>query len=231
MNAEKVYAAATAALRSIIYKTSDSPEQNQKIYDQVLNNPEEWEWDSPFLSELGKLAREAKEEIVSKSGKKDAHATCKAIVKVAKGMIREDLHGAWIDKEGWQVVCDSFRAVRLKDHIDALPSARGVDIDRLWDCARNNSVEMELPTIGEVKAFIASEKAAGKKAPFTYDFGEGKPAVNAQYLIDLLKLGLEENAMISRNAPMMATIYMRGDGVEALLLPVRKPNKEEEVQA
>jgi hypothetical protein len=225
MNAEKVYAAATKALRSIIDETSDSPARTQKIFDQVMNNPEEWEWSSPFLYELGKLAREAKEEIVSKDGKKDALAACKAIIKVAKGINHEEIHGAWIDKDGWQVVCDSFRAVRMKDHLEALPSAHGSEIiGRVWESARGNSVEVKLPTIGEVKEFIASEKAAGKK-DFRYDFGEGMPAVNANYLLDLLKIGLDETAMISKKAPLISAIYMRGEGVEAFLMPVRKADK------
>ncbi len=228
MNAEKVYAAATKALRGITAELSKKPEDAKKLYDEVMNNPEEWAWGSPFLYELGKLAREAKEEIVGKSGKKDALAACKAILKVAKGLPRECLHGAWTDKEGWQVVCDSFRAVRMKEHIDVLPSAQGTDvIDRLWDNVRENSVEMKLPTIGEVKAFIASEKAAGKK-DFFYDFGEDKPAVDAKYLLDLLKLGLDETAMISYRYPMTTAIYMHGEGVEVLLLPVRKPDRVEE---
>lgn len=223
MNAEKVYASAIVALRAITAEVSDTPEYAQKLYENVLNNPEEWKASPrPFLYELGKMAREAKEEIVSKGGKKDVLAACKAILKVASGNYRECLHGAWTDNEGWQVVCDSFRAVRMKEHIDALPSAEGTDaIDRLWNRVRENSVQMKLPTIGEVKALIASEKSAGKKK-IVYDFGEEKPAVDAKYLLDLLKLGLDDTAMISHKSPMTSTIYMRGEGVEALLLPVRK---------
>lgn len=223
MNAEKVYASATAALRAITVEISDEPKYAKKLYDDVMNNPEEWNMaDRPYLYVLGKLAREAKEEIVSKGGKKDALAACKAILKAASGNPRECLHGAWTDKEGWQVVCDGYRAVRMKDHLDVLPSAEGTDaIDRLWDRVRENSVEMKLPTIGEVKALIASEKSAGNKK-IVYDFGEGKPAVDAKYLLDMLKLGFDETAMISYGSPMTSPIYMRGEGVEALLLPVRK---------
>ncbi len=220
MNAEKVYASATAALRSLISETSDTPESAKKLYDKVMNNPEDWKA-KPFLYELGKLAREAKEEIVSKGGKKDELAACKAIVKTAQGGPREILHGAWTDKEGWQVVCDGFRAIRMKDHLDALPTAQGTDIDRLWTSARENRTEMKLPTIGEVKAAIASQKAAGAEK-ILYDFGDGKPAVDAKFLLDMLKLGLDDTAMISQRAPMTSAIYMRGEGVEALLLPVRK---------
>jgi len=223
MNAEKVYASATAALRGIINEISDPNQNTQKLYDSVLNEPEAWKA-KPFLYELGKLAREAKEEIVSKGGKKDQLAACKAIVKTAYSEI---LQGAWIDKEGWQVVCDGYRAVRMKEPIDALPTAQGTDIDRLLESARGNSVEMKLPTIVEVKAAIASQKSSGNKR-FLYDFGEDKPAVDAKFLLDMLKLGLDDTAMISSKAPMISAIYMRGEGVEALLLPVRKPKVEEE---
>lgn len=221
MNAEKVYAAATAALKIVISDMYDSTTSAQKCYDMVMNNPDNEAL--PALSILGRLAREAKEEIVSKGGKKDELAACKAIVKSAQGQYREDLHGTWIDKEGWQCMCDCFRAVRLKEHLDALPESKGIDLERIMSSARENSVELKLPTIGEVKAFIASEKAAGKKE-FRYDFGEGKPAVNAKYLLDMLKLGLDDTAMISSKYPMTTAIYMRGEGVEALLLPVRKAN-------
>lgn len=226
MNAEKVYAAAAEALRSIIVEISDPKQDAKKLYDSVLNEPEAWKA-KPFLYELGKLAREAKEEIVSKGGKKDALAACKAIIKTAQGGVRECLNGAWIDKEGWQVVCDGMRAVRMKDRIDALPESQGMDMDRIWEGARANKQEMKLPSIGEVKAVIASKKAEGKNKP-VYDFGEDLPAVDAKFLLDLLKLGLDDTALISKRAPMISAIYMQGDGVEALLLPVRKPDRVEE---
>lgn len=229
MNAEKVYASAIAALRGIINEISDPKQNAQKLYDSVLNEPEAWKA-KPFIYELGKLARDAKEEIVSKGGKKDELAACKAIVKSAQGGPRDNLKGAWTDKEGWQVVCDGYRAVRMEEHLDALPAVQGADIDRVFDAARENSVEMKLPTIGEVKAFIASEKAAGKKE-FRYDFGENKPAVDAKYLLDMLKLGCYDTARISRRSPMISAIYMHGEGVEAILLPVKKPDKEKEEQA
>lgn len=227
MNAEKVYAAATAALRDHINMMAETPQIAKKRFDRVMNNPEDWKA-MPVLYELGKLAREAKEEIVSKGGKKDALAACKAIIKTAQGGSRECLHGAWIDKEGWQVVCDGFRAVRMKDHIDALPKSEGMDADRIWECARANKQEMKLPSIGEVKAVIASKKAEGEKKHLLYDFGDGLPAVDAKFLLDLLKLGLDDTALVSKRSPMTSAIYMQGDGVEALLLPVRKPDRVEE---
>ena len=219
MNAEKVYAAATAALKIVISDMYDSITSAQKCFDMVMNNPENEAL--PALSILGKLAREAKEEMVSKGGKKDVLAACKAIVKSAQGQCRDNLKGAFIDKEGYQCLCDGFRAVRLKDHLDALPTAEGIDLERIFKPCREYSVEMKLPTIGEVKAFIASEKAAGKKE-FRYDFGEGKPAVDAKYLLDLLKLGLDETAKIHSRYQMTYAIYMHGEGVEAILMPVRK---------
>lgn len=223
MNAEKIYASATAALKGHLYSVNDSAKVAKELYMRVLNNPEDYKaW--PVLYELGTLAREAKEEIAGKAGRKDVLAACKAIVKSAKGQSREALHGSWVDKEGWQTVCDGFRAIRIKNHIDALPVAEGYPgLDQVWQKVReDNTVEIRLPSMGEVKAFVAAKKAEGSDKKIVWDFGEGKPAVDCMFLLDLLRLGASETALIAAKRADVNPIYVVGDGVEAILLAVHK---------
>ena len=79
--------------------------------------------------------------------------------------------------------------------------------------------------ISEVKVYIKTEKAKRKKK-IVWDFGEGKPAVNAQYLIDIMECFSEKvNAYyISENK--LIYFVSKNKKTEAVLMPVRKPNKQ-----
>ena len=220
MNAEKVYKVASAALLGHCKEISKTSEEAEKLYDRVSKDPEAYAT-RPVLSQLGCLARDALEEIAKKEGKGSVLSACKAIIKNAS---REDMQGAWIDQSGWQNVCDGFRAIRIRNHLDMLPTAAGIDMNNVWAIySKEVDASLVLPSIGEVKAHIAAEKASGKTdRDITWDFGAGKPQVKAKWLIDLLQSGVGDTAMYAQNKGHLSHIYACGEGVEALLLPVRK---------
>lgn len=219
MNANTVYESATTALRSLLNDTYDA-EKADKFYHKIINSPESF-YTMPAFYLLGKMAREALEEIESKDGKKSILRACKNIIKSAN---REDCAGAWIDGEGWQIVCDGYRAIRMREPLSALPKANGIEMKAIFERARaNNKLAVPLPTIGAVKAHIAAEKADGKrKNTITWDFGEHLPQVDAHYLLDLLLIDGITEVMVNEGDIWMSMLYAACDGVEALLLPVRK---------
>lgn len=85
----------------------------------------------------------------------------------------------------------------------------------------NEGAELELPTIAELKACISEQKAKGEKYPL-YDFGEGLPCVNAEYLKDILILIPKARATASTQT--LKPIYFAGDGYNnyGILCPVHK---------
>jgi len=87
---------------------------------------------------------------------------------------------------------------------------------------------VSVPSIAELKKLIADDKKARdlkerKYHPPLYDFGDGRPAVNAIYLLDLLTI-IGGDCADCRCGKETSAIYLNRNGNEAVLLPVRKPN-------
>ena len=181
----------------------------------------------------------AREE-ARKSGRGSAQAAAKRIIKNAVAVQpREYLHGAWME-DGKQCLCDGFHAVILDSEIPGLPQAK-TDSDRMAldhvmaPSRMNNGAKLTLPTVGELKAAIKihdaeerSRKKAKNRKPLTWDFGEGLPAVNGNYLLNLLELLPGCTATASSAYPILSAVYFQAEGVgEGILLPIRKRPAEE----
>ncbi len=176
-----------------------------------------------------------------KSGRSSAQTAAKRIIKnaIARDEAREYLHGAWMEN-GKQCLCDGYRGVILDSPIPGLPQAKtdlsAMSLDRILSPSRaNHGATLSLPTVGELKAAIkvhdAEERARKAKTkdrkPLTWDFGEGLPAVNGNYLLDMLELLPGCTATSASNNPTLSAIYFHAEGVgEGILLPVRKQPKE-----
>ena len=177
-----------------------------------------------------------------KSGRGSAQTAAKRIIKNAFAIqkIRDNLHGAWMEN-GKQCLCDGYHGVILDSEIPGLPQIDSglekINLSRILAPSRmNNGAKLTLPTVGELKAAIkihdTEERARKAKAkdrkPLTWDFGEGLPAVNGNYLLNLLELLPGCTATASSSNPILSAIYFHAEGVgEGILLPIRKqPAKE-----
>lgn len=174
-----------------------------------------------------------------KSGRGSAQAAAKRIIKNAIAVQpREYLHGAWMEN-GKQCLCDGYHGVILDSEIPGLPQAKTdsgrMALDHILSPSRKNEgAKLTLPTVGELKAAIKvhdAEERARKKAknrkPLTWDFGEGLPAVNGNYLLDMLELLPVCTATAASYNPTLSAIYFHAEGVgEGILMPIRKQPKE-----
>lgn len=169
-----------------------------------------------------------------KSGRGSAQTAAKRIIKNAIAhQPREYLHGTWMEN-GKQCLCDGYRGVILDSPIPGLPQAKtdlsAMSLDRILSPSRaNHGATLSLPTVGELKAAIKVHDAeerirrAKDRKPLTWDFGEGLPAVNGNYLLDMLELLPGCTATASHASPLLSAIYFQAEGVgEGILLPVRK---------
>ena len=179
-----------------------------------------------------------------KSGRGSAQAAAKRIIKNAFAIqkIRDNLHGAWMEN-GKQCLCDGYHGVILDSAIPGLPQADTSSATftltvALRPSRENHGATLSLPTVGELKAAIkvhdAEERARKAKTkdrkPLTWDFGEGLPAVNGNYLLDMLELLPGCTATASHASPLLGAIYFQAEGVgEGILLPVRKQSKESDI--
>lgn len=173
------------------------------------------------------LAEQVRMESAASKGAGNAAKTIQAILtKLRKKDHRTALHYAWVDAKGRQCVCDGFRAFRLTEHLpmEDRPADAGdpIDLDKVVPAiTQDTHYALPLPSIAELKAHIAIERAA-KRSPL-WDFGDAAPTVNAEYLRDLLTV-LPDAAEIyvQRGRTGIASVMLaKGERGEAILLPVR----------
>lgn len=194
-----------------------------------------------IYGELSQLARDLEAQIrlecASERGSANATRTiAKMLNRCKKESFRTSLHYAWTDSEGRQCVCDGFRAFRFKEPLplEPRPADAGdpIDLDKIMPDGKDYEAT-PLPSAKEIKAFIAIErsKAGGKRgADVIWDFGEGKPAVNAEYLLDLVQVFPDATEIFHGvGTKLLSTLYARCDAGEAVLLPIRTKGKVAEM--
>ena len=219
----------------------------QVVYDYLVNNEgienidgllEKWEATDPakaisgtpaLITLCAALRDDMRTESNKASGKANIEKAMRAIIKNVPEH-QTQLQGAF-DCNGKQAVCDGYRAILLNTPLDlpAPPVPCTMDIDQFFADARHNAATpLETPSQGELKSYIKITKAENKakygrsanKKTILWDFGEGHPAVNAAYLLDILTAFPDAAITFST---MMAPLYFSHADGEAILLPVR-PN-------
>ena len=135
-------------------------------------------------------------EMAASKGTLNATKTVNAMLAEVRKSGREALSYAWIDEQGRQCACDGYRAYRLTEHLPLEPrpenAGEPIHLEKIFPAYAidNPDMALELPTAQELKAHIALKRAewTGKRSEFicNWDFGEGKPAVNASFLLDTL---------------------------------------------
>ena len=187
---------------------------------------------SPTRTELEKLAddlaAQVRMECAASKGNANALRTVNAILKrVRRDGRREQLMYAWVDGKNRQCICDGFTAYRLHEHLplEERPESAGpgVNLDAILRPRDEYSVELPLPSFGELKAHVALEHAKnGRKHTPLWDFGPGRPLVNAQLLQEMLAILPDAKLVcLPGSSGLISALYaisQRGDG---LLLPVR----------
>ena len=128
----------------------------------------------------------------------------------------------------YQYFTDGYRGFKLKDHLPLPELPEGwdtMDLEPVIANAASGDVELELPDLGALKAYIKMEKARLKaegrhREGVRYDFGPGLPLVNAEYLADMLILLPGCKARVKKGY-MINPLFFESDGNSAVLLPVR----------
>lgn len=184
---------------------------------------------------LDHLKTEAEAEIrhaaAKQSGTANRQKAAERVIKSAysEQPTREAFHGAWSDANGEQYICDGFRLFKLSAALP-LPTIpekeKPIDAARIIDPAKHNPDPLALPDVAELRAYIKEEKARKKaikdKTAPVYDFGDGLPLVNANFLLDALELLPGCTATASSRAPLIAPIYFESVHGCGILCPVRK---------
>jgi len=193
--------------------------------DHVIKNPHEWlncQW-QPFYANAAALIIEAREALDTKATDKTVISAVKRIIKNTDG---DRLRGMFetIDAAGSTkyTLCDGHRILRFDTDMASVlhinnPLAPDAITKMMQDAARHGD-KLNLPTIAELKAFIAENKAKhGKdnRIPYCID---GYVYVNPQYLIDFMQAFPDCTAYKPDNN--RSPIYFAADNGDGILLPV-----------
>ena len=216
----------------------------QVVYNYLINDEgiknlddllEKWEVTDPTRASNGvpalitlcaALRDDMRREANKAGGKANIEKAMRAIIKNAPEHQRQ-LQGAVV-RDGKQYACDGHRAMRLNTPIDlpAPPVPCTMDIGRFFAEAQHNATKpLETPTLGELKAYIKIKKAENKakygknKETILWNFGEGRPVVNAAYLLDILTAFPDATITFSTTTAPLYFCHTDGD---AILLPVRR---------
>lgn len=185
------------------------------------------------------LEAQVRMECAASKGATNATRTItKMLARCKKESFRTSLHYAWTDGEGRQCVCDGYRAFRFKEPLPLEPrpenAGEAIDLDKIMPNGRDYAAT-PLPSAQELRSYIAIEKAksGGKRGTCPlWDFGEGKPVVRADYLLDLVQVFPDAAEIFyGVGEKLLSPLFVRCDAGEAILLPVRANRVVAEIAA
>lgn len=217
INLDKLYESACENLKAVCHLWYADSDDAEKMYATLTKDAESFLRGNllPQILPALEIWNAAHEELCKSSG----GTRYTAMKRIIKGVVgRRDLEGAWLDSYGRQCVCDGYRAVRLLNPVGGFKEAPGMDLSAVFPASFWNWEQLVLPSAGELRACIAEQK--GRREKF-YDFGEGMPKVNAQYLKDIMDILPDAVAYRDPESPNKPVMFVSGAG-DALLLPVRK---------
>lgn len=209
----------------------------RKMEQELLTNKEP----SAYIR-LHKLIEEVEGEIRDEcnrdAGKGSVAKAAQRILKSAKGQPhREALWKAYRGKDAL-TICDGFRAVRF--NLDTAPSLEEhpekffdyPDISRVVDDLKKaNDVPVNVPSLGELRAFIKTEKArlkAKKEKGVRLKLMEGSEYevhVDAEYLLDMLESLPGATVTAARQKTQTTALYFKAENGDGVLFPLRPLNK------
>lgn len=170
------------------------------------------------------LKKDIRMECARKSGTAQRMKALEKIIKNVPSYKKEN-YGGVFENEGHFCLSDGICGVMLKED----PGFKRVPGFDLTKCFGNYNQFISLPDFSELKAFIKVEKAEHKKEKgyiVHYDFGEGLPMVNAEFLLNMMQIfpDVEKVGINKDYRPEISFLYFLDEtsGEKGLLLPVKK---------
>lgn len=186
------------------------------------------------------LIEEVKDEIRDECNKENGKNTianaAKRILKNARqNTNREAFFRAYRGQNSLSI-CDSCRAVRF--NLDTAPSLEEhpesyhdyPDIDRIVEGSKGNPIRLNVPSLGELRAFIKTERAKLKAKKdksavrLIVTNGDGLDIhLDAEYLLDMLEALPGATVTAARIRPQTTGLYFKAENGDGVLLPLRPP--------
>lgn len=203
----------------------------------VISSPEKWV-DSTYFPFYA-----AAEMLIEARASMDTHrtgsaGTLAAFKRIIKSCENSAMKGVF-ERGGRFCVCDGYRLIRSNVDFSSVPHIETTfDAEKVMNSAAENRHPLQLPTVAELKTWLANYKAKNgssygtKKAPRTpyiLTFGNGQEiGVNPVYLLDMLQ-ALPGCTATAKNP--LSAIYFSAENGDGIVLPVRLKAKPQEEKA
>lgn len=227
MTSEKLYETTCRLLR-----TYDSATGNTAA-GAVIAHPDQFDKSPhfPFYADCASILIDCRIAMDSKTVSKTSLSAMKRVIKEAK-TYNSRLAGIApvTDEYGdvWYILSDGHRLIRLKEDYASLPhlekpffKTETVSDIMKAPLATVYNDKLYLPTLGEIKAHIASEKATrGKGQPILYNLPDAETWINADYLLDILQI--LPDCVAYKPTGNRSPIYFQSDAGDGIILPVHR---------
>ena len=221
-----------------IYKTIYSYLENHPDIENLDAHLKTWTPTKPCswpgsIAELINLCALLQDDIRQKTNKSAGNGNIEkgmqAVIKSAAKKPLPNMAGYFLSN-GLPTVCDGFRIMRSNVPLDIGEPVKGLDAQQIFDgtiCEADTV--LELPSLGELKSYIKLQKLENSSRcksdrikEILYDFGENKPKLNAEYLLDMLTAFPDAKADYDSRRAQISPVYFNSEKGEGILMPIRK---------
>lgn len=220
MTAEKILEKATTISKALFddAKARDDFMKNTESYKKVyyLENSE-------AIQALAEIICSAREEIDKASAKTAGKASSRvsALKAFAKRAVAMNMDNGLYEYQGKWVLLDGHRIVRLNADVSSLPhmaeGRKPYVIDKFFE--PEYPVEAVLPTIAELKAFIA--EMGKERKPIIFEVNGVQHGFDPKYLLELQQILPNAKHYFPESNTCRDCLYsVSEDGEDALTLPV-----------
>ena len=209
-------------------------ESDKQAAETIINSGTKYSNLDDFLpAKIANLILEVREDLYKETakagGKSAALSAVKKVIKKAQEINRGINMCA--EENNIQYFCDGVRLIKLagsdKLPIDIPYNPKQANFGFEGVIPHDTSDELELPSVQYLKAYIKENKASNQttrsyKGKYVkYDFGDGKPAVNAEYLLTIMEALPKARAYMT-NGVQAVIKFVTDTESTGLLIPVRK---------
>ena len=190
---------------------------------------------------VGEIIRVLKQDIINvenkKNGKSKQAAVIKSVIKTAQKYYKnkKEWHTSYI-VDGKQYVADGHRMFIFSNPVEGVPiSEPDKAVTReITDIAQGVPLSvftgiLDVPDRAKLAVYIKAEKAKKKQMfknmrnvpPIMFNFGEGKPIVNAEYLLDVID-GIPDVELKYNENHLNYAMHGKGTNGSVIILPLNK---------
>ena len=182
-----------------------------------------------IIGEIYTLSREDLDAAAARSaGRGNARTAALRILRYLPKDKLEQFGGAWTDEMGHQFFTNAYMGLRLNRPLPLPEVKRQKSMETVIEERPAGLVEIEFPyTMAQLKAMRSSHAAEqklrpkGEKQKPLYTFGEGKPAVDLNFLIDALEILPGATLLEKAGGGCTSPLYLESPDGLGLICPVR----------